>query len=48
MAKQKCKSTGEMTAIHPCFQEGGNGWEAECLVCKPGTRVSVSYMVSRI
>jgi len=48
MAKRKCKVTDEMTARHPCFWKGRNEWEAECLVCKPGTYISVSYKVSRI
>jgi len=48
MAKRKCKFTDEVTAIHPCFRKGRNEWEAECLVCKPGTCTSVSHKVSRI
>jgi len=46
MAKRKCKFTDEMTAIHPCFWKGR--MEAEWLVCKPGTYISVSYKVLRI
>jgi len=41
MANRKCKFTDEMKAKHPCFRKGRN--EAECLVCKPGTYISVSY-----
>jgi len=48
MGKRKCKFTDEMTARHPCFRKGRNEWEAECLVCKPETCISVSYKVSRI
>jgi len=48
IAQQKCKFTEEMKAIYPCFRKGRNEWETECLVCKPGTCISVSYMVSRI
>jgi len=47
-AKRKCKVTDEMTAIHPCFRKSKNEWEAECLVCKPGTYISVSYKVWQI
>jgi len=43
MAKQKCKFTDEMTAIHPCFQKGRNEWEAECLVCKHASRFHTWY-----
>jgi len=48
MAKQKCKVIDEMTAIHPCFRKGRNEWEAERLVCKPGTYILVSYKVWQI
>jgi len=48
MAKRKCKFTDEMTAMQTCFRKGRNEWEAECLVCKPGTCISVSHKVSRI
>lgn len=32
-----------MQAKHPCFRMGRNEAEAECLVCKRGTYISVSY-----
>jgi len=48
MAKRKCKFTDEITVIHPCFRKGRNEWEAEWLVCKPGTYISASYKVSWI
>jgi len=32
-----------MKAKHRCFQKSRNEWEAECLVCKQGTYISVSY-----
>ena len=43
MAKRKCKFTDEMQAKYPFFNKGRNEWEAECLVCKPRTYISVSY-----
>ena len=42
-AKRKCKFTDEMQSKYPCFKKGRNEWEAECLVCKPGTYISASY-----
>jgi len=27
----------------PCFKKGRDEWEAECLVCKPGTFVSLAH-----
>ena len=43
MAERKGQFTDEMNAKHPCFPKGRNEWEAECLVCKPGTYISVSH-----
>ena len=43
MAKRKSQFTDEVNAKHPCFPKGRNESEAECLVCKPGTYISVSY-----
>ena len=43
MAKRKCTFTNEMQEKHPCFRKGRNVYEAECLVCKPGTYISVVH-----
>ena len=43
MVKQKCTFTNEMQEKHPCFRKGGNNYEAECLVCKSGTYISVVH-----
>ena len=43
MAKRKCTSTNEMQEKHPCFRKGRNDYEAECLVCKSGTYISVVH-----
>ena len=32
-----------MQEKYACFKKGRNEWEAECLVCKPGTYISFSY-----
>ena len=39
-AKQKCTFTNEMH-IHAHFRKGRNDYEAECLVCKSRTYMSV-------
>ncbi|CAM2097290.1 unnamed protein product [Caretta caretta] len=41
MPKRKCKFTAELKTKFPCFQSSREEWEAECLVCRPGTYVSV-------
>ena len=43
MAKQKCTFTDEMQTKHSCFRKGRSEYEAECLVCKPGTYISVIH-----
>jgi hypothetical protein len=43
MAKRKCKFTDEIKSVYSCFRNGWDKWEAECLVCKPGTYVSVAH-----
>jgi len=49
MAKRQCTVTDEMTAIHPCSWKSRNEWEAECLVCKPGTCMHLGFiLVSQI
>ncbi|KAG7172065.1 hypothetical protein Hamer_G001052 [Homarus americanus] len=42
MPKRKCKFTVELQSKLPCFKRGRDEWEAQCLVCKPGTYVSVA------
>ena len=42
MPKRKCKFTAELKTKFPCFRSGREEWEAECLVCKAGTYVSVA------
>ena len=43
MAKRKCTFTNEMQEKHPCFRKGRNDYQAECLVCKSGTNISVVH-----
>ena len=38
-----CTFTNEMQEKHPCFRKGRNDYEAECLVRKSGTYISVVY-----
>ena len=40
-AERKCTFTNEMQEKHPYFRKGRNDYEAECLVCKSGTYISV-------
>ena len=42
-AKRKCTFTNEMQEKHPCIRKGRNDYEAECLVCKSGTYISVVH-----
>ena len=42
-AKRKCTFTSEMQEKHPCFRKGRHDYEAECLVCKSGTYISVVH-----
>ena len=42
-AKRKCTFTNEMQKKHPCFRKGRNDYEAECLVCKSETYISVVH-----
>jgi hypothetical protein len=37
-----CKFTHELKSKYSCFRNGRDKWEAKCLVCKPGTYVSVA------
>ena len=39
--KRKCTFTNEMQEKHPCFRKGRNDYEAENLICKSGTHISV-------
>ena len=32
-----------MQEKHQCFRKGGNDYEAECLICKSGTYISVVH-----
>jgi hypothetical protein len=41
MGKTKCKFTDNIKSKYLCLRNGRNKWEAQCLVCKPGTYVSV-------
>lgn len=43
MPKRKCKFTAEMQNKLPCFKKGRDEWEAECLMCKAGTFVSLAH-----
>ena len=42
MRKRKRKFTDELKSNYAYFRNGRDKWEAECLVCKPGTKVSVA------
>ena len=42
-AKRKCTFTNEMLEKHQCLRKGRNDYEAECLVCKSGTYISVVH-----
>ena len=42
-AKRKCTFTNKMQEKHQCFRKGKNNYEAECLVCKSGTYISVVH-----
>ena len=43
-AKRKCTHfTNEMQEKHPCFRKGRNDYEAECLVFKSVTYISVMH-----
>lgn len=42
MGKRKCKFTAELQGKYKCFKKGRSDEEAECLVCKAGTYVSVA------
>ena len=43
MPKVKCKIIDEMQAKNLGLRKGRDGSEAECLVCKPGTYISVAH-----
>ena len=43
MAKRKCTFTNKMQEKHPSFRKGRNDYEAECLVCKSVTHISVVH-----
>jgi len=40
MGKRKCKFKDEVKSKHSFSRNGHEEWEAECLICKPGTSVS--------
>ena len=42
MPKRKCKFTNELQEKYSCFRRGRDDFEGECMVCKPGTYVSVA------
>jgi len=42
VTKRKRKLTDELKSKYSCFRNGRDEWEAECLVRKPGTTVSVA------
>ena len=42
-SKRKCLFTNEMQDKYPCFRKGRNDYEAECLVCKSETYISVVH-----
>jgi hypothetical protein len=42
MGKRTCKFMEELKRKYSCFRNGRDEWEAECLVCKQGTCVSVA------
>ena len=42
-AKRKCTFTNEIQEKHPCLRKGRNDYEAEYLVCKSGTYISVEH-----
>ncbi|XP_061140426.1 nuclear valosin-containing protein-like [Syngnathus typhle] len=42
MPKRKCTFTVELNQKFPCFRQGRDPQEAECLICKTGTFVSVA------
>ncbi|KAM3824636.1 uncharacterized protein M6D78_016129 isoform 1-T5 [Vipera latastei] len=43
MPKRKCVFTEKLKQKYPHFRKGRDDYEAECLVCKAGTFVSVAY-----
>jgi hypothetical protein len=43
MGKRKCKFKNDLKSKYLCFRNGRDEWEAECVVCKPGTYVSVAH-----
>ena len=42
MPERKCKFSSELKEKFPCFRSGRDDFEAECLVCRAGTYVSVA------
>ena len=46
-AKRKCTFTNEMQEKHPCFRKDRIDYEAECLLCKSGTYISVVHKSNR-
>jgi hypothetical protein len=43
--KRKYKITEELEGEYPCFRKGHQEWDAESLVCEPGTYVSEANKV---
>ena len=46
MPKRKCKFSSELKEKFPCFRNGHDDFEAECLVCRAGTYMSVANKVA--
>lgn len=42
MPKRKCKFSVELQKKYTCFRKGRDDFEGECIICKPGTFVSVA------
>ena len=42
-AKRKSSFTNKMRENRPRFRKGKNDYEADCLICKPGTYISVTH-----
>ena len=43
MLNESAHSLTRCKKKHPCFRKGRNDYEAECLVCKSGTYISVVH-----
>ncbi|XP_032991851.1 uncharacterized protein LOC117038958 [Lacerta agilis] len=47
MPKRKCRFSVELQRKYTCFRRGRDDFEGECLVCRPGTFVSVAHKGGR-